>query len=84
MKSRNRASTAPGHYVGTLTDASGPVTGNVTGNRLDSRFRMKTGLRVEQVLDLSPDRKSAHNRLTVRKFGMVVVTLDETICKVDT
>lgn len=74
--------TSPGHYAGTLSDAIGPVMGDVAGNRLHLRFRMKGGLRADQLLDLSPDRQSAHNRMTVRKFGMVMATLDETIRKV--
>jgi hypothetical protein len=71
-----------GHYVGRLSDAIGPVVGDVAGQRLHLRFRMEHGLRADQVLDLSSDRQSVHNRMTVRKFGMVVARLDETIRKV--
>ncbi len=73
---------SPGNYVGTLSDAVGAVTGDVAGDRLHLRFWMKGGLRADQLLDLSSDRQSAHNRMTVRKFGIVVATLDETIRKV--
>lgn len=74
---------SPGLYSGTLTDAVGPVTATVNGNRLHIEFNMKDGLAAEQWLTLAPDGRSAQNRLTVRKLGVVVATLDETITKLD-
>jgi len=68
-----------GRYAGTLSDAAGPVAGDVTGNRLHLHFRMKSGIVADQLLDLAPDGQSAHNRMTVRKFGIIVARLDETI-----
>ena len=73
--------TAPGRYTGTLSDATGPVVANVTGNRLDIRFEMKGGLAAEQWLDLAPDGRSARNHMSIRKLGIVVATLNETIRK---
>lgn len=72
---------APGRYAGTLSDAQGPVTGDVRGNMLHLQFRMKDGLDADQWLVLRPDGRSAANRMIVRKFGMVVATLDEVIRK---
>jgi hypothetical protein len=69
-------------YDGTLTDADGPIAGDVRDNRLHLQFRMKHGLRVEQWLYLQPGAQIARNRMTVRKFGVVVATLDETIRRV--
>lgn len=74
---------APGHYSGTLTDASGPITGEVEGNRLHLAFTMKSGLPTEQWLTLAPDGRSAHNILVVKKFGFRVAVLDEEIRKTD-
>lgn len=74
---------APGRYTGTLSDAAGPVTAEAKGNRLHLRFRMKGGLEAEQWLTLAPNGRSAHNLLTVRKFGITVGKLDETIRKLD-
>lgn len=74
---------APGRYSGTLSDASGPVTGEATGNRLHLTFRMNGGLDAEQWLTLAPDGRSARNVMIVRKFGLTVATLEETIRKVD-
>jgi hypothetical protein len=70
-------------YAGTLSDASGPVDGAVTGNRLHLAFNMKGGLHAEQWLDLAPDGRSAQNYMLVRKFGVVVASLHERIRKVD-
>ena len=68
-----------GRYTGTLTDASGPVTGEAVGNRLHLAFRMRSGMMVDQWLTLSPNARVAQNRLIVRKLGMTVATLGETI-----
>lgn len=74
-------SLSDGRYTGTLTDASGPVTGEVEGNRLHFGFPMKGGARVDQWLTLSADARVAQNHLVVRKFGVRVATLEETIRK---
>jgi hypothetical protein len=73
---------SPGHYAGTLTSANGPIEGDAHGNRLHLHFRMKGGLDAQQWLTLAPDARSAHNVMVVRKFGIVVGTLDETIRKI--
>ncbi|MEG3158896.1 DUF3833 family protein [Sphingomonas sp. LB2R24] len=70
-----------GRYTGTLTDASGPVTGETQGNRLHLHFPMKGGMRVDQWLTLSADGQVAQNHLIVRKLGVTVATLEETIRK---
>ncbi|KQN06186.1 hypothetical protein ASE82_04735 [Sphingomonas sp. Leaf230] len=70
-----------GRYKGTLTDASGPVTGEVEGNRLHLGFSMKGGMCVDQWLRLSSDGQVAQNHLIVRKLGVTVATLEETIRK---
>lgn len=74
---------APGRYVGTLTDAIGPVTGESSGDTLHLGFRGKHGVRFDQWLRLAPDGGSAQNRLTVRKLGITLARLDETIRRVD-
>ena len=70
---------SPGRYTGTLSDAAGPVTGEIRGNRLHLSFKMKVVLKADQWLTLAPDGQSAHNVMKVRKLGVVVATLDETI-----
>lgn len=71
--------TAPGRYAGTLTDAAGPVAGEMIGGRLRLSFRMKGGLAAEQWIGFDPDGRTAHNVMRIRKQGMVVARLDETI-----
>ena len=75
--------TSPGHIAGTLSDAVGPIEGEVSGNRLRLRFRMKGGLEAEQWISGKSSGASAHNMMTVRKFGVVVASLDETIDRVE-
>ena len=74
---------SPGRYAGMLSDAAGPVTGEVDGNLMRLRFRMAGGLAAEQRLTLQPDGRTVLNRMTVRKLGIVVAVLNETIRKVD-
>lgn len=70
-----------GRYAGTLTDASGPVSGEAKGSRLHLSFPMRGGTRVDQWLTLSPDGKFARNHLIVRKLGVRVARLEEFITK---
>lgn len=73
--------TARGRYGGTLTDATGPITGETAGNALHLRFSAPGDEDYEQWLFLSPDGQMARNLMTVRKWGIAVATLDETIVK---
>jgi hypothetical protein len=73
--------TAPGHWEGSLSEASGPVTADVSGNALHIRYPMKGGLHAEQWLYLAEDGRSAANRLGI-SFGPVrVATIEERIEK---
>ncbi len=74
--------TTPGRWQGTLSDATGPVLATVHGNTLHIAFPVKGGLHVEQWIYLTPDGQTAHNRMTVRKFGAGVAALEETIRRV--
>lgn len=72
---------APGRYVGTLTDASGPVETVAIGRAIRIRYPMKGGLTVEQWLNLLPGGRVIDNRMTVHKWGLRVATLRERITK---
>ena len=72
---------APGRWTGTLSDASGPVTGSITGNRLHLSFAMKGGLKAEQWLYLKAGGQVAENVMVIRKFGVPVARLVETITR---
>lgn len=71
-----------GRYRGTLSDATGPVTGKVDGNQLHLRFAMKGGLDAQQWLYLQPGGQIARNRMVIAKLGLPVASLDETISRV--
>jgi hypothetical protein len=73
----------PGRYSGTLTDAAGRVSGEVRGNMVHLSYPMKGGVHAEQWIYLQPDGRTALNRMAIKKFGMTVGRLDETIRKVD-
>jgi hypothetical protein len=74
---------APGRYAGTLSDAAGPIAGEARDGRLHLRFAMRGGMDVDQWLTLAPDGRSARNVLRVRKMGLTVAALEETIRKLD-
>ncbi len=67
--------------TGTVSNAPGPVTGRLSGNRLHLKYPMAGGLVAEQYMYLQPDRRTLLNRMTVRKFGIVVARIEERISK---
>ena len=73
---------APNKYIGTMTEAVGPVLVEEIGNRYRFKFRLKGNLAVEQWMTPLPDGKSARSNLTVRKFGMKVASSTGTIRKI--
>ena len=72
---------ADGRYSGTMSEATGPVNIEEVEGRYRFRFKMKGNLAVEQWLTPEPDRRSATNRLTVKKFGVKVGSSDGVIRK---
>lgn len=75
--------TAPGRYAGSLSDAAGPVEGVVEGNCLRIRFPMKGDLTAHQWLYAMPDGRTIENRMSIRKSGVLVARLKETISRRD-
>lgn len=73
---------APGRYAGTLSDAIGPVRLEIVGGRFHIKFKMKGGLGVEQWLSAAPGGGSVHNSMMIRKFGLKVATLEESIRRI--
>ena len=79
-----RLARAGGNRVtGTISDARGPVAGEFAGNTLHLRYRMAEGPSVEQRITLQPGGRTAHNRMTFRRFGLRVATVETVIRKVD-
>lgn len=73
--------TGPARYVGTMTDALGPVVIDKVGNAYRFRFKMKGNLGVEQWLRPLGDDSSARSTTRVKKLGMTVATSDAVIRK---
>ncbi len=70
-------------YGGSLTGATAPIRGNVSGNCLHLELKLRGGLMAEQWLYLQPGGRVAINRMSIRKMGIQVARLDETIRKID-
>jgi len=70
--------------TGTISDAIGPVSGEVRGNVIHLRYRAREGnASVEQWITLHPDGRTGSNRMVFRKFGLKAATLESTIRKLD-
>lgn len=71
----------PGRWSGSLSDAAGPVSGDIVGNRLHLAFAMDGGLQAQQWLFLQAGGGVVRNIMVVRKWGVPVARLDETITR---
>lgn len=70
-------------FTGSISDVSGAVEGVVNGNVLHLRYRTTQGPSVEQWITLHPNGRTATNRMTFRRFGIQVATVEEVIRKVE-
>lgn len=68
---------------GTISDARGPVTGEIEGNVVHLRYTSAEGPAVEQWIAFHPNGRTAANRMVFRRFGMQVATLQGFIQRVD-
>lgn len=75
--------TPANRITGTISDARGPVTGSVAGNVLNLRYRMAEGPTVEQSITLHANGRTATNRMTFRRFGLRVATMESVIRRVE-
>lgn len=80
-----RLARAGGNRIsGTISDAVGPVTGELRGNVLHLKYRAKeANAQVEQWITLHPNGRTATNRMVFRKWGLKAATLESTIRKLD-
>jgi len=69
--------------TGTISDVRGQVAGEIEGNSVHLRYRMKEGPSVEQWITIQPGGRSATNRMTFHRFGMKVATAETVIRKVE-
>jgi hypothetical protein len=72
---------APGRFIGSMSEATGPVSVEQVGGRYRFRFRMKGNISVEQWLTPLPGGTSARSKLSIRKLGMTVGRSEGTIRK---
>jgi hypothetical protein len=78
------ARSGPNRIAGTISDAVGPVTGDIQGNVLHLRYQAReASAQVEQWITLHPGGRTASNRMVFRKFGFKAATLNSTIRKLD-
>lgn len=74
--------TGPGRFAGTLTDAASPVRIEQAGVTIRIRYKARDNLDVDQ--SLTPDGPgTVRNRMRIKRFGIVVARVDETIRKLD-
>jgi hypothetical protein len=71
----------PGHYVGAMSDAVGPVVIDKIGESYRFQLQTRDHLSVEQWLTPLPGGMSAKSSLMVRKLGITVATDDGFIRK---
>lgn len=71
----------PGRWTGTLSDARGAVNASAAGAVLTIAYTSNEGMGILQKVTLAADGRSARNLMKVKKFGMAVATLDETITR---
>lgn len=69
--------------TGTISDARGPVTGEIRGNVVTLRYRLAEGPSVEQTITFQPGGRTARNLMAFRRFGLGVATVDSVIRRVD-
>ena len=75
--------TADNRISGTISDARGPVTGDVRGNVIHLSYQSAEGPGVEQWIALAPGGQLAQNRMVFRRFGVTVATVVSVIRRVD-
>ncbi len=71
--------TTPGHFTGTISDAADDLSGTLSGNTLTLTYTMDNHLGVHQVITVNPGGQSARNVMRIRRFGITVARLEETI-----
>lgn len=71
--------TTPGRFSGTISDAADDLTGTLSGNTLTLTYTMDNNLGVHQVITANPGGQSALNVMRIRRFGITVARLEETI-----
>lgn len=69
--------------TGSISDATGPVTGFVRGNLIHLSYQSMEGTTVEQWIVLDAQRRTARNRMVYSRMGFTVATVETLIRRVD-
>lgn len=75
--------TGPGRFVGTMSEAVGPVTIDETPKGYRFRFKLKDHMAVEQLLTPIGSGRAARTVTTVRKLGLKVAKSEGIVRKLD-
>ena len=70
-------------YTGSLSGASGAVTGETTGATLTLRYRVKGPIVMHQILTLAPDGRSIENKGEITLLGIPIGSMHELIRRKD-
>lgn len=70
---------SPGRFTGTISDAADDLEGTLSGDTLTLTYTMDNHLGVHQVITVQPGGQSASNVMRIRRFGITVARLRETI-----
>lgn len=73
----------PGRFIGTMSEAKGPVAIEEVGGRYRFRFKMKGNVSVEQWVTPLPGGRTANSKVTIRKMGITVGQSEGTIRRLD-
>ena len=73
---------SPGHFIGTMSQAAGPVSIDQVGSRYRFRFHMNGGLAVEEWLTPLPGGKTATTTISVHKYGIPVASSEGIVRKI--
>lgn len=73
----------PGHFGGTLSDATGPVDIIVRGDTAVIRYTMRGDLDIVETIQLQADGRTLSNHVIARKFGLSFAHVDGMIRKLD-
>ncbi len=73
--------TAPGRFSGTISDAADDLEGTLAGDTLTLTYTMDNNLGVHQEITVNPGGQSARNVMRIRRFGITVARLRETIVR---
>ncbi|MBW8785930.1 MAG: hypothetical protein JF593_15075 [Novosphingobium sp.] len=65
--------------AGSMTEASGPISGKLVNRELVLDYGMQGGMQVHQLIRFAADGMRAENHMAIRRFGMTVGHLDEEI-----